>query len=106
MEFVQGAKLSDVWRDLGEHEIESVLRQLALLESKMISIAFPAEGSLYYARDLEKVAGGGGDRARGCAFLRWAIYKLASMIRQEPQLDVDRGMRTPLSTFLLITPLN
>ena len=40
MEFVRGSTLSDLWLDLGEHEIVSVLRQLAQLESKMMSISF------------------------------------------------------------------
>lgn len=57
MEFVDGAKLSDIWFDLGEREIESVVRQLVQLEAKMMSISFPAGGSLYYAQDLERVAG-------------------------------------------------
>ena len=56
MEFLQGIKLCDVWLDLGEQEIISVLRQLTQLESEMMSISFPAGGSLYYAHDLEKVA--------------------------------------------------
>src|ERR1700689_1769862 len=42
MEFLQGAKLSDIWFELGEGEIISVSRQLAELESRMMSIAFPA----------------------------------------------------------------
>jgi hypothetical protein len=45
MGFVRGTKLSDVWFDLGE-QISSVLRQLAQLESRMMSISFPA-GVLY-----------------------------------------------------------
>jgi aminoglycoside phosphotransferase (APT) family kinase protein len=57
MEFVQGTNLSDVWFDLGEGEIISISRQLAELESKMMSIAFPAGGSLYYTEDLENEAG-------------------------------------------------
>ncbi len=52
MEFVQGTKLSSVWLDLEDQEINSVLRQLVHLESKMMSITFPAGGSLYYAQDL------------------------------------------------------
>jgi aminoglycoside phosphotransferase (APT) family kinase protein len=62
MEFVKGIKLSNIWLDLGEQEIISVLRQLTQLESKMMSISFPAGGSLYYAHDLEKVVGGQASR--------------------------------------------
>src|SRR6266852_8860278 len=42
MEFVQGTSLSDIWFDLGEGDIISISRQLAELESKMMSITFPA----------------------------------------------------------------
>ncbi|KAG6822514.1 hypothetical protein H0H92_013551, partial [Tricholoma furcatifolium] len=54
MEFIQGTKLGDIWFKLGESEIISISRQLAELESKMMSISFPAGGSLYYLEDLEE----------------------------------------------------
>ena len=54
MEYVRGTKLSDVWLDLEERDLISVLHQLAQLESRMMSISFPAGGSLYYSQDLEK----------------------------------------------------
>ena len=57
MEYVQGTNLSDIWFDLGEGEIISISRQIAELESKMMSIAFPAGGSLYYTEDLKNAAG-------------------------------------------------
>jgi hypothetical protein len=57
MEFMRGTKLSDVWLEL---DIISVLLQLAQLESRIISIPFPAGGSLYYTEDLEKVTGKAG----------------------------------------------
>ncbi|KAN0082432.1 Protein kinase-like domain containing protein [Tylopilus felleus] len=72
MEFVRGTKLSDVWLELEEPDIVSVLRQLVQFESRMMSIPFPAGGSLYYTNDLEKVPGRTGASARS-------------------QLDVDRG---------------
>ena len=55
LEFLRGIKLRDIWFELGEEEIISITRQLAQLESKMMSIAFPAGGSLYYAKDIEKM---------------------------------------------------
>lgn len=54
MEFIKSTNLTDVWLELGELDIISILRQLVQLESKMMSISFPAGGSLYYAHDLEK----------------------------------------------------
>ncbi|EQL02629.1 protein kinase subdomain-containing protein PKL/CAK/Fmp29 [Ophiocordyceps sinensis CO18] len=56
MEFVQGTNLNDIWFDLGEGEIISISRQLVELESKMMSIAFPAGGSIYYTKDLQNAA--------------------------------------------------
>lgn len=52
MEFLKGTNLSDVFMELEESDIISVLRQLTQLESRMMSIPFPAGGSLYYAKDL------------------------------------------------------
>ncbi|KAG2065001.1 kinase-like protein [Suillus decipiens] len=58
MEFVQGTNLSDVWFDLEQGDIVSISRQLAELESKMMSIDFPVGGGLYYTEDLENAPGG------------------------------------------------
>ncbi|KAI0084605.1 protein kinase subdomain-containing protein PKL/CAK/Fmp29 [Irpex rosettiformis] len=57
MEFIRGTKLSDIWLELGETDLVPILRQLTQLESQMMSISFPAGGSLYYAHDLEKLTG-------------------------------------------------
>ena len=59
MEFVRGTSLTKTWFDLREEVIISVSYQLAKLESKMMSIAFPAGGSLYYTKDLEAAAKSG-----------------------------------------------
>ncbi|KAG7441085.1 protein kinase subdomain-containing protein PKL/CAK/Fmp29 [Guyanagaster necrorhizus] len=91
MEFVQGTKLSDVWLNLGEREISSVLRQLAQLESKMMSIAFPAGGSLYYAEDLKKVAGEAGIPLEDARFCVGPDTRLPLWYGRRSQLDVDRG---------------
>ncbi len=99
MEFVQGTKLSDVWRDLGEPEIISLLRQLAQLESKMMSIAFPAGGSLYYAQDLEKVAMGPGIPLENERFCVGPETRLTLWYGRRSQLDIDRGPCRPLSAF-------
>ena len=42
MEFIQGSKLSEVWRSLGDQEIISVVHQFIELESRMMSLSFPA----------------------------------------------------------------
>ena len=58
MEFVQGSKLSEIWRDLNDEEVISVIHQLTQLESRMISLSSPAGGSLYFSKDLDKVVTG------------------------------------------------
>ncbi|KAJ7485197.1 protein kinase subdomain-containing protein PKL/CAK/Fmp29 [Mycena galericulata] len=90
MEFVRGTKLSDVWLHLEEREIISVLHQLAQLESKMMSISFPAGGSLYYAQDLEKVAGGPGIPLEDERFCVGPDVRLTLWYGRRSQLDVDR----------------
>ena len=60
MEYVQGTDLSQIWFDLKEDEIISLMDQLAKIESTMMSISFPAGGSIYYARDLKELSGNEG----------------------------------------------
>ena len=112
MEFVQGTNLSDIWFDLGEREIISISRQLAELESKMMSIAFPAGGSLYYTEDLENAAGGASRPSRPGITLddkRFCVgpdTSLSLWYGRRSQLDLDRGPCRPLSAFFFNTPLN
>jgi hypothetical protein len=106
MDFVRGTKLGDVWFDLEDSEIISVVRQLVQLESKMMSISFPAGGSLYYAKDLEKVAGGPGVPLKDERFCVGPDVSLTLWYGRRSQLDVDRGPCMSLSTFCFITLLN
>ena len=108
MEFIQGTKLSNIWRNLGDQQIISVLRQLTQLESKMMSIPFPAGGSLYYPQDLEKVTRGAGIPLEDERFCVGPDTRVSLWHGRRSQLDVDRGPCTPpLSSFILfITPLN
>ena len=57
MEYVEGTDLRDVWFNLEKDEIDSFMDQLA---SIMMSISFPAGGSIYYARDLKQLTGSEG----------------------------------------------
>lgn len=101
MEFVKGTSLSDIWFDLGEEDIISISRQLAELESKMMSVAFPAGGSLYYTRDLEKVAGGPGVPLEDERFCVGPDTRLPLWHGKRSQLDVDRGPCRPLFAFFI-----
>ncbi|KAF9030001.1 protein kinase subdomain-containing protein PKL CAK Fmp29 [Hymenopellis radicata] len=52
MAFIEGTKLDAIWYELEEKDIISISRQIAELEAKMMSIPFPAGGSLYFPKDL------------------------------------------------------
>lgn len=60
MEYIEGTDLGDVWFNLEKDDIDSFMDQLAKLESIMMSISFPAGGSIYYARDLKQLSGSEG----------------------------------------------
>ena len=60
MEYVEGTDLSKIWYDLKKDEIISLMDELAKVESIMMSIPFPAGGSIYYARDLKDLSGNEG----------------------------------------------
>ena len=60
MEYIEGIDLGDVWFNLEKDEIYSIMVQLAMFESIMMSISFPAGGSIYYARDLKQLSGSQG----------------------------------------------
>ncbi|KAJ7222253.1 protein kinase subdomain-containing protein PKL/CAK/Fmp29 [Mycena pura] len=91
MEFVRGANLGDMWMKLEEPDIVSVVRQLVQLESRMMSIRFPAGGSLYYASDLEKVAGRTGIPLDDERFCIGPDVSLHMWYGRRSRLDVDRG---------------
>ena len=60
MEYIEGIDLGDVWFNLKKNETDSFMDQLAKFESIMMSISFPAGGSIYYARDLKQLSGSEG----------------------------------------------
>jgi hypothetical protein len=101
MEFIKGISLSDIWFELGEKDIISVLHQLTELESKMMSISFPAGGSLYYTEDLEKVASPG-IPLEDKRFSVGPDTRIALWYGRRSQLGVDRGPCKSLPLFLLL----
>ena len=60
MEYIEGIDLGDVWFNLEKDEIDSFMDKLAKFEFIMMSISFPAGGSIYYARDLKQLSGSEG----------------------------------------------
>ena len=105
LEFVQGTNLSYIRFDLEEEEIISISRQLAQFESKMMSITFPAGGSLYYTADLESAAGSASWLTRPGITLedkRFCVGPDTSLrlwYGRRSQLDLDRGPCRPLPAF-------
>ena len=96
MEYMRGTKLSDIWLELEEPDISSVLRQVVQLESRAMSIPFPAGGSLYYPDDLEKIAGKRGIPLSDQRFCVGPDVRLCMWYGRRSQLDVDRGPCTSL----------
>ena len=100
MEFVEGTLLSDIiWDVLGDGDIISIMRQQIELESKMMSIVFPAGGSLYYASDLEKVPGCRGIPPEDECFCVGPDTRSPLWYGMRSLLDIDRGPCRLLSAF-------
>ncbi|KAL1757525.1 kinase-like domain-containing protein [Schizophyllum commune] len=91
MEFIEGTKLSEIWRDLEDQDVISIIRQLTELEARMMSLSFPAGGSLYFTKDLEKIAPGLGAPLDDERFSVGPDTKLALWYGRRTQLDVNRG---------------
>ncbi len=107
MESVHGPKLSDIWPNLGDEEVISVLRQLTQLESRTMSQPFPAGGSLYFTKDLEKVAPGLGVPLEDKRFCVGPDTKLVLWYGRRAGLDVNRGPCKYVALHLcIITPSN
>ncbi|KAI5980902.1 protein kinase subdomain-containing protein PKL/CAK/Fmp29 [Pisolithus albus] len=58
MAYVDGDSLDDIWHDLTEDQTDSFFRQFTEIEAKMMSISFPAGGSLYFTEDLKTMLAG------------------------------------------------
>ncbi|KAF9076022.1 kinase-like domain-containing protein [Rhodocollybia butyracea] len=97
MEFVQGSKLSEVWRSLDDQEVISVVRQLTQLESKIMTLSFPAGGSLFFTKDLEKVAQELGIPPEDKRFCVGPDVRLPLWYGRRAQLEVNRGPCTSFS---------
>ncbi|KAF8161339.1 protein kinase subdomain-containing protein PKL/CAK/Fmp29 [Crassisporium funariophilum] len=98
MEFVEGTTFGKVLPDLGERDIISILRQLAELEKKMMSMVFPAGGSLYFTEDLVNLAGSSsGPTIRPGVPIKDGRFSIgpetdhALWYGKRSQLKVDRG---------------
>lgn len=52
LEKIEGSPLSDQWFTMDNKTRVKIMRQVIDMEKRFMSIAFPANGSLYYRRDL------------------------------------------------------
>ncbi|KAF9068225.1 kinase-like domain-containing protein [Rhodocollybia butyracea] len=100
MEYMSGTKLSDVWVELEESDIVSVLHQLVQFESRMMSIPFPAGGSLYYTDDLVKI-GKTGIPLNDKRFSVGPDARVHMWFGRRSQLHVDRGPYTSADAALV-----
>ena len=110
MEYVEGTDLSRIWFDLKKNQIRSLMNQIAKFEYIMMSISFPAGGSIYYARDLKDLSGNEGiplednegmlpEKERFCL---GPDVSLQLWYGRREQLDVFRGPCTSLLRFLCL----
>jgi hypothetical protein len=54
LEKLVGTPLSDQWFTMDNKTRVKVMRQIVDIETRLMSLSFPASGSLYYQKDLEK----------------------------------------------------
>ena len=57
IEYTECTDLSEIWFNLERKEIDLFIDQLAKLKSIIMSISFPADGSIYYATNLKQLSG-------------------------------------------------
>ncbi|KZT33449.1 protein kinase subdomain-containing protein PKL/CAK/Fmp29 [Sistotremastrum suecicum HHB10207 ss-3] len=91
MEFVKGTRLTDVWMAGEIPDVLSSLRQIVELESRIMSVRFPAGGSLYYTKDLEEMGGNNGVTLEDERFSVGPDARIQMWSGRRSQLDVDRG---------------
>lgn len=91
MEHADGDDLSQTWFDLRDDDIVSVMTQLAKIEFKMMSISFPAGGSIYYAHDLKELSGSEGVALDEKSFCIGPDVSAPLWYGRRAQLDVFRG---------------
>ena len=103
MQFISGTKLSDVWHTLPEQDLVSIVRDLTLHESKMKSIEFPAGGSLYYRKDMEKLNGNPGIPLEDDRFCVGPDLRIPMWFGRRLYLDVDRGPCMPSRYFSFLS---
>jgi hypothetical protein len=99
MQFVQGTSLSDMWFNLEGKDMVCILRQVSELGSKVMSIRFPAGGSLHFSKVSETVAESPDIPLKGERFCVGSVTRPLLWYGRKAQLDFGRLPCTPLSAF-------
>ena len=82
---------------------QSITCQINELESKMMSIVFPAGGSLYYRKDLERLNGNPGIPLEDDRFCVGPDLRIPMWFGRRLNLDVDRGPCMPSRYFSFLS---
>ncbi|KAH6881212.1 hypothetical protein BKA70DRAFT_1575498 [Coprinopsis sp. MPI-PUGE-AT-0042] len=101
MEYAQGSSLEDMWLELKDEGIANVIRQVTQLEGRMTALPFPAGGSLYFVKDLEKVGIQGVPVPENERFCVGPDTKESLWYGRRGKLDVDRGPYTSIEHALV-----
>ena len=56
MEYIHGINLADVWHSISDEDLTTLIASMVELEAKLFALEFPANGSLYYTKDLEGIS--------------------------------------------------
>lgn len=54
MEFSPGTNLGSLWNDMSEHDQHRFIKSLVRLERRLMELRLPANGSLYFDRDVSQ----------------------------------------------------
>ena len=102
MAFMGDSNGAEVWDELEEKDVISILEQVVQLEKIIMGITFPAGGSLYFAEDLENAPKGVSGPTKGIPLKdkQFCIGPETSRplwFGRRSRLDVERG---PCKLFL------
>ncbi|OJJ43355.1 hypothetical protein ASPZODRAFT_103231 [Penicilliopsis zonata CBS 506.65] len=91
MEKLDGIPLGDKWFSITPKEQHKIMKQMIELETQLMSLQFPASGSLYYAKDLISESRVQLADPNGMAFCIGPIAHYSWWHDKRDVLDVDRG---------------
>ncbi|KAH7082398.1 kinase-like domain-containing protein [Paraphoma chrysanthemicola] len=94
-ELVRGSNLGDIWYDLSEKARITVVSRLVELESQIFALQFPANGNLYYSKDLNeetrRVEVPTVDLSHNTSFCVGPDTRLSLWYGRRAELNIDRS---------------